>query len=113
MCGSVLDFKSSNPKRAHSSVSSFSLATDYCVDPNAVDGSRLSPQSSPSPTPVLPSAIPLPVLAYSDSCSPDAPCDKCVGDCDSDSDCIDSLVCKDRDGGEPVEGCSGSDDSSK
>lgn len=73
---------------------------------------RLSPQSAPSLTP-SPSAIPLPVLAYSDACSPTSPCDKCIGDCDADSDCTGSLVCKDRDAGEPVEGCLGSDDSSK
>lgn len=114
LCKTVLDIRISNHKWAHQSVSasSFSLATDYCVDPNAVGVGSLTPRSSPSPVP-SPSAIPLPVLAFSDSCSPTSPCNKCIGDCDADSDCIGLLVCKERDGGEPVEGCSGSSDSSK
>ena len=34
-------------------------------------------------------------------------CGLCEGDCDSDSDCEDGLVCVSRDGFEPVPGCSG------
>ncbi len=53
------------------------------------------------------------MLSYTDSCSPTAPCPQCAGDCDVDSDCIGSLICPNRNGGEPVPGCSGSDNSSK
>jgi hypothetical protein len=91
--------------------------TDYCVDPNANTGGRSpvtsAPQTAATPSPT---ASPVgggsyPVLSYTDSCSPTAPCPQCAGDCDVDSDCIGSLICPNRNGGEPVPGCSGSDNS--
>lgn len=59
------------------------------------------------------SPTPLPALSYSNTCSPTTPCEKCVGDCLTDDDCVGELVCSQREGGEDVPGCSGSDSSSK
>eukprot|EP00526_Cylindrotheca_closterium_P007483 CAMPEP_0113658690 /NCGR_PEP_ID=MMETSP0017_2-20120614/31912_1 /TAXON_ID=2856 /ORGANISM="Cylindrotheca closterium" /LENGTH=683 /DNA_ID=CAMNT_0000573097 /DNA_START=202 /DNA_END=2253 /DNA_ORIENTATION=- /assembly_acc=CAM_ASM_000147 len=39
------------------------------------------------------------------------PLQRCEGDCDSDSNCAQGLYCLQRDGGDPVPGCNGSDDS--
>lgn len=41
------------------------------------------------------------------------PLSECQGDCDSDLECQDSLVCLQRDAGDPVPGCLGSDDASR
>ena len=92
----------------------YRIDTDYCVDPNAGAGGR-SPATSAPQAAATPPPPPSPtgVLSYSDSCSPTSPCSKCVGDCDADSDCSGSLICPDRNGGEPVPGCSGSDASRK
>ena len=41
------------------------------------------------------------------------PLKECQGDCDSNDECIDDLVCLQRDAGEVVPGCLGSDETSK
>lgn len=39
--------------------------------------------------------------------TPSTPLQKCEGDCDSDNECAESLVCMQRNGNEPVPGCTG------
>jgi len=52
------------------------------------------------------------VVAVSGSfCTSDAPCEMCYGDCDEDEDCMGDLICEQRDGGDPVSGCSGGEES--
>jgi len=47
-------------------------------------------------------------INYVGECSPTTyACARCEGDCDSDSDCQGDLICFQRDGYEPVEGCKG------
>jgi len=108
--------------------------TDYCIDPNFTDDvgrSTTAPVPQPttpiptagSPPPPAPTAgsppQPAPTagsytpISNNNSCSPTSPCQKCAGDCDLDSDCMPGLVCPNRDGGEPIPGCIGTDSSSK
>lgn len=64
--------------------------------------------------PTLSSAPALPVMTFRDDCSPTTPCEKCVGDCQTDNDCVRDLVCFQRERGDPSPpGCSGTDPSSK
>lgn len=92
--------------------------TDYCVLPP--DGSGRSPTApvDPPTTPATTSpGADLPVLSYrtplDPECSASNPCEKCMGDCDIDDDCAGDLVCPDRNAGEAVPGCTGTDNSSK
>ena len=46
-------------------------------------------------------------------CTTNQPCQKCEGDCDSDSQCIGSFICFQRDGLTNVPGCVGNGISGK
>ena len=81
---------------------------DYCiVDPNY---SGLRPQttvdlSSPSAI-VISSGLDLQVVSVN-SVSSSRRLGLCQGDCNSDSDCIDDLICFQREASEAVPGCNG------
>ena len=48
------------------------------------------------------------VINYVGECDPSTYlCEECEGDCDSDSDCVGDLVCRQRSGNEAVSGCTG------
>eukprot|EP00934_Nitzschia_sp_Nitz4_P009064 Nitzschia sp. Nitz4//scaffold21_size171442//115904//118824//NITZ4_002178-RA/size171442-augustus-gene-0.188-mRNA-1//1//CDS//3329542462//9054//frame0 len=57
--------------------------TDWCVEPYE------ETEAPASGTPLV-----LPVM----SCSADEPCGECMGDCDSDADCMDGLYCYQKQG---------------
>jgi hypothetical protein len=105
-----------------------SSRTDYCVrpdqQPSPIDPPNPSPINPPNPSPTGPTPSPLtptsppvipvgsqpPIQNYGGS--PPAskfPLRECEGDCDSDSDCEQGLVCFQRSNYGPVPGCSGSD----
>ena len=44
------------------------------------------------------------IVNYVGECDSTSPCNRCQGDCDSDEDCADGLVCLQRDGFEAVPG---------
>lgn len=90
------------------SVVSLSIGSSTTV-PTIVSTEIESEMPTTEPT----SVISLPALSYSNFCSPTLPCKRCVGDCNLDSDCEGELVCKNREGGEPIEGCDGADSSSE
>jgi hypothetical protein len=72
--------------------------TDICVDPDweaAVKMAELTPLGG----------------AY--FCSKTSKCRLCQGDCDTDADCEEGLICYQRNGGENLSGCAGEDGSSK
>lgn len=58
-------------------------------------------------SPLEPPVRELPVIAYVGECDEDYLCGLCEGDCDSDDDCLDDLVCGKRRGYESVSGCTG------
>ncbi|CAJ1933102.1 unnamed protein product [Cylindrotheca closterium] len=65
---------------------------------------------TPSPTKV-PIKVPTDTLSYvgnNGNPSHEFPLAMCEGDCDSDNDCMDNLICRQRDGTESVPGCNGS-----
>lgn len=69
---------------------------DYCYEVNG-------PTPSTSPTPELPSLE----WRGSRGCSAMTPCPICVGDCNTDDDCMNALSCFKRDAGDdsPIPGC--------
>ena len=60
-----------------------------------------------APTPAAAAGLPAVVAVSGSFCTPTNRCPVCYGDCDEDSDCEDGLICGQRDGGDPVPGCSG------
>jgi hypothetical protein len=60
----------------------------------------VSPMPSPEPTLVLPN-----VIFSGWNVAPGVLLEHCEGDCDSDKDCIQGLICLQRSNGEDVPGC--------
>ena len=96
---------------------------DYCYSD---DSTPLQPTPSPTPFPTIaitpfPTPFPTaplppsadPPLEYIGDCSSDAPCNRCQGDCDGSSHCGPGLECFQREGLEPVPGCTGTGVSGK
>ena len=96
---------------------------DYCYSD---DSTPLQPTPSPTPFPttaITPFPTPFPTaplppsadppLEYIGDCSSDAPCSRCQGDCDGSSHCGPGLECFQREGLEPVPGCTGTGVSGK
>jgi hypothetical protein len=52
-----------------------------------------------------------PLITPIRTCTPSNPCRECEGDCDSDADCKDKLVCFQKTGNKAVPGCIGTDKS--
>ena len=82
--------------------------TDYCVDPG---GSSPSPPTGSPPS--SPTNLPYRDFKGSEYCQPWRKCGVCEGDCDNDDDCEGDLICKQRDEGDSIPGCSGTSNSSK
>ena len=85
------------------------VSYDYCIiDPNF---SGLRPQTtvdvSSSSAVVVNSGLDLQVVSVN-AASSFSRLGLCQGDCNSDSDCIDDLICFQREASEPVPGCNGS-----
>jgi hypothetical protein len=79
--------------------------------PTEDEPSTLLPLSTEVPTLTDVSSPPEIVAVTGSFCTPTDPCPVCYGDCDEDSDCEGDLICEERDGGEPVSGCSGGEES--
>jgi cullin-associated NEDD8-dissociated protein 1 len=82
-----------------------SRGSDYCVDPHVVV------TKVPGVCSLQPAALPASggdhdLVNLGDSgCTSSSKCSACKGDCDTDDDCNDGLVCYLRDGTFPVPGC--------
>jgi hypothetical protein len=99
-------------------ISLFLSRRDFCIQASYVNGGVPLPAPAPVPAPV-PDPVPVPVLpapedsttiaaiGFNGSPSEVYPLGLCQGDCDSDSDCADNLVCFQRGPNESVPGCSG------
>lgn len=82
--------------------------TDFCIDPNWQDTRPPTLPSDPSPT-IIPEMDPLGI----EYCSETNKCGLCQGDCDTNDDCKEGLICFQRNSNEDVPGCAGKDGSSK
>lgn len=83
--------------------------------PIATPGHTHTPALTPGPTaPMTPGSM-IPQLNGMDGdyCTETNKCGLCEGDCDTNDDCREGLICYQRDPNEPVPGCEGNDDSSK
>ena len=81
--------------------------------PAPVPVPTIAPIPSPTPAPNPGPGGPQPNLRFYGVTPPSSvrPLGVCEGDCDRDSDCQGNLICFQRSGGEPVPGCTGSDNS--
>jgi hypothetical protein len=92
---------------------------------NATNATMPSPTQSPTfeflgpPSSLAPTSSgwaesseprPLAFVGNGNKFSVPLPLGLCEGDCDSDEDCMDALICYQRDGGEETPGCLGNDD---
>lgn len=88
--------------------------------PNGASNSPVDVSETPSGTPDIPVAVSEPASGTSNTlvdtvlnngqCIPEQPCGRCVGDCDSDDDCQNGLLCFRRNRHNPygpVPGCTG------
>lgn len=82
--------------------------TDFCIDP-----SLLETMPSTLPPDLSRTKIPEIERLGVDYCSETNKCGLCQGDCDTNDDCKEGLICFQRNANEDIPGCAGIDGSSK
>lgn len=85
------------------------ISYDYCTVAPGATLAPTTPTTPPAMRPTTAPGVPVAQLPPLETVGDDLalPLGICQGDCDSDEDCLDDLVCFQRNMLEPVEGCSG------